>query len=261
MEPEAPIGIFDSGLGGLSVLKEVRSLLPRERYVYFADSAHCPYGGRSSLFILARCTEIASELLGRGAKILVVACNTATSVALADLRKMFDVPIVGLVPAVKPAVALSRTNRVAVLATPRTVEGESLHELICRFARDTQVYTVPAPGLAELVESGVVGGPRAEEALLPLLSPLVTAGVDVIVLGCTHYPFLRETIQDLVGPEVRLIDSGAAIARRVRAVLSDRGLLSRADSGGLEIVTSGGAAAAEMASRLLGEPVRATAVG
>ena len=257
----SPIGIFDSGLGGLSVLREIRSLLPAEDVVYYADCAHCPYGEQPSEAILARSLAITGVLVERGAKVVVVACNTASSVALSSLRAAYPgVLIVGLVPALKPAVAATRSGRIGVLATPRTVAGDLLAALIREHARGTEVHLVPAPGLVDLVESGETTGPRVEAALRPLLAPLLTRGVDTLVLGCTHYPFLRVAIRGLIGREVALIDSGEAIARRTREVLDGRALRRDQDRlGSLTLLTSGGAEdGGAVASRLLGEPVAVT---
>ncbi len=253
----APLGVFDSGLGGLSVLRELRALLPAEDLLYFADSAHCPYGERSPDYILDRCTSIMDELLARGAKAVVVACNTATSVALADLRARYGVPIVGMVPAVKPAAAATRSGRIGVLATPRTVTGEALAALIREHARGAEVYAVPAPGLVDLVEAGHLAGPPVEAALRPLLAPLLAKGVDTIVLGCTHYPFLRGAICGLAGSDLAVIDSGEAVARRTKDVLDAHALRARSSGpGALAMFTSGGPEhVSGVASHLLGERV------
>ncbi|MBA2363336.1 MAG: glutamate racemase [Chloroflexia bacterium] len=258
----APVGVFDSGLGGLSVLREIQRLLPAEHMLYYGDSGHCPYGGRSPEYILGRSAAVTQYLVQRGAKIIVVACNTATSVCIPQLRARFRVPIVAMVPAVKPAAAATRSEKIGVLATPRTVTGESLAALIREHARDTEVYPVPAPGLVELVEAGCLSGPEVEDALRPLLEPLMARGVDTVVLGCTHYPFLGNVITDLAGPDLAIIDSGEAVARQTRHVLADRGLLrSGIGEGSLELFTSGEADhVSAVASRLLGKPVTVTHV-
>ncbi len=252
--------MFDSGLGGLSVLLELRAMLPSEDVVYYADSAHCPYGGRAPEYILARSAAATEYLLSRGAKLIVVACNTASSVALRDLRARYDVPIVGMVPAVKPAAAATGSGKIGVLATPRTVTGESLAALIREHARSTEVFSVPAPGLVELVEHGKLAGLEVEDALLPLLEPLLCRGVDTVVLGCTHYPFLRSEIQRLGGPDLAIIDSGKAVARRTRDVLDQQGALRPSGGrGSLELYTSGEPEhVSEVASHLLGMKVSAT---
>lgn len=216
-----PVGVFDSGVGGLSVVRELRALLPSLAIVYYADSAFCPYGEREPATILARSLAIADTLLARGARLLVVACNTASAVALEPLRRRHPaIPIIGLVPAVKPAVALSRSGRIAVLATPTTVRGGLLGRVIREHAGGATILTVPAPGLAELVEASETDGAVVEATLRPLLAPPLAAGIDTLVLGCTHYPFLAAPIQRLAGSHVTLVDSGAAIARRTRDVLS-----------------------------------------
>jgi glutamate racemase len=226
MGNDQPLGVFDSGLGGISVLREIRTVLPRESVIYFADNAYCPYGLRSPEEIRERSRSATGHLISQGAKAVVVACNTASSMAIDDLRETFHpTPIIGLEPAVKPAVARTRTGNVGVLATPRTVAGERLRWLIETHAEGVTVHTVAAPGLVELVESGILIGPDVVAALQPLLDPMITAGVDVIVLGCTHYPFLRDAIAAYVGPGVAIIDSGAAIANRARWVLTGSGLL------------------------------------
>lgn len=256
-DTSAPIGVFDSGLGGLSVLLELRAMLPSEDVLYYADSAHCPYGGRAPEYILKRSAAATEYLLERGSKLIVVACNTASSVALRDLRARYNVPIVGMVPAVKPAAAATRSGKIGVLATPRTVTGESLAALIREHARGTEVVSVPAPGLVELVENGSLSGPEVAAALSPLLNPLLECGVDTVVLGCTHYPFLRAEIQRLGGSRLAIIDSGEAVARRTRDVLEKEGLLRPYGAEGwLEMYTSGEADhVSKVASCLLGREI------
>jgi glutamate racemase len=258
MNVQEPIGIFDSGLGGLSVAREIRRLLPEEALIYIADSRYCPYGVRSEPEILSRSTIIADALVAAGAKLLVIACNTATAVALEALRSRLPVPIVGLEPAVKPAVERSRSRVVGVLATPRTASSERLSRLIDRFAGDgVTVHVVPAPGLVELVESGSTSGDGARELVRSFVGPLVEQGVDTIVLGCTHYPFLAAVIREVVGAGVEIIDSGAAIARRTSDLLAVNGLRSTVPAGSLDVLTTGNAIQVrEVAERLLGEAVR-----
>lgn len=238
-----PIGVFDSGLGGISVLLEMQQLLPHESVLYYADSAYCPYGLRSPEEIRERSRLVTGHLIAEGAKAVVVACNTASAMAITHLREQFpDTPIIGLEPAVKPAVALTATSNVGVLATPRTVAGERLRWLIETHAGGVTVHTVAAPGLVELVEAGILDGEPVVEALQPLLDPMIEAEVDVVVLGCTHYPFLRESIQDYVGEGVQVIDSGVAIARRTEYVLSQAKLLTTAQTAGtVRFETSGSA--------------------
>ncbi len=253
MTSNQPIGVCDSGLGGLSVLREMRVAMPGEDIRYYADNAYCPYGLRSPAEIQARSIAVTQLLVEQGAKAVVVACNTASAMAINEVRAAFPhVPIIGLEPAVKPAVQMTRSGRVGVLATPRTAAGERLRWLIETFGGDVQVRTVAAAGLVELVEAGTLSGPDVVETLRPMLDPMVEAGVDVVVLGCTHYPYLRAEIQSYMGPGVVVIDSGVAIARRVESVLDAAGLRSDASSGGtLSMMTSGAAEVVEPVARLL----------
>ncbi len=260
---KAPLGVFDSGLGGISVLREIRQVLPRESILYYADNAWCPYGLRPPDEIRERSRLITGHLISQGAKAVVVACNTASAMAITDLRAAFPTtPIIGLEPAVKPAVARTRSGRVGVLATPRTVSGERLRWLIETHAEGVTVHTVAAPGLVELVEAGNLQGPDVRTALQPLLDPMLEANVDVIVLGCTHYPFLRRAITDYVGPGVSIIDSGAAIANRARWVLTEAGLLQPFAEGwtsSLEFQTSASVEdVAPVVELLLGEAASVT---
>ncbi len=257
-QSDRPVGVFDSGLGGLGVVREMRRRLPGEDLLYFADCAWCPYGIRSPEEIRERSELVVDGLIEGGAKAVVVACNTASAMAIFHLREVFaDVPMIGLEPAVKPAVAMTRTGKVGGLATARTVAGERLRWLVETHAGGVEVHRVAATGLVELVEAGVLGGEAMTAALRPLLDPMLKVGVDVVVLGCTHYPFLRYAIQEYVGPDVRVIDSGAAIARRVDHVLSRSGLKRGTSGGGsFTFATSGDLAVVEpVASKLLGEPI------
>lgn len=253
MNEQRPIGVFDSGLGGLSVLREMRTMLPAEDVLYYADNAYCPYGVRSREEIQDRSERISRLLSDEGAKAIVVACNTASAMSIEHLRAAFpDVPFVGLEPAVKPAVKLTRSGKVGVLATPRTVAGERLRWLIETHANGIEVRTVAATGLVELVEAGTLSGPKVVEALRPLLDPMLEAEVDVVVLGCTHYPFLRAEIEAYVGERIPVIDSGVAIAKRTREVLRQQGLLgARAGVGSLRMMTSAQANTVDRVARLL----------
>lgn len=258
-----PIGMFDSGLGGLSVYREIRKHLPAEDIFYYADSAYCPYGIRTHEEIRRRCHAISRLLIERGAKIIVIACNTATSVAIDFLRASFpQIPFVGLEPAVKPAAAITNTGKVGVLATPRTVSGDRLRWLIETHASGAQVRTTPGNGLVELVEAGTLRGPDVVQTIQPMLEPMLEAGVDVVVLGCTHYPFLRDEIQAFVGPEVAIIDSGAAIARRVASVLRANALLDAGETPGTFLLSTSAPAdgISRVASLLLDEYVPAERV-
>ncbi|HEX4896043.1 MAG TPA: glutamate racemase [Solimonas sp.] len=240
----APIGVFDSGLGGISVLRELRRLLPAEHLIYYADSGHCPYGGKPREAIVERAVTITEFLLARGAKQIVVACNTATIAAVEQLRASYPVPFVGMEPAVKPAVAATRSGTVGVLATGAALAGEKFHTLVARHAHGVRVITQPCPGLVERVEAGDLEGPQTRALVERYTAPLLAQGADVLVLGCTHYPFLRPLIQSVAGPDVQLLDTGAAVARQAQRLLEREQLLNDAAMpGSIEWHTSGDAGA------------------
>ena len=222
----APIGVFDSGLGGLSVVRQLWSELPRESIVYAADSKFCPYGERTAEQICERSIAMAAYLVQHGVKLIITACNTATAASIDVLRERFEVPIVAMEPAVKPAAALTRTGKIAVLATPSTARGLRLQGLIDRYGDGLDIRAIGVPGLADRVELGDFDGPVARDLLAPVVIDQVADGADVLVLGCTHYPFAEGAIRDYAGPQVRIIDSGNAVARRARDVLMQFGLLT-----------------------------------
>ena len=223
---DAPIGIFDSGVGGLSVWRQVVHHLPAEAVLYLADQAHVPYGQRSAAEIQVFCTGIADQLLQLGCKAIVVACNTASAIALEPLRRAFPgVPILGLEPAVKPAVELTRSGVVGVMATPATFQGELYRATVGRWAGDVQVVEQVCIGLADLVEQGELEGERCDAVLRGFLQPMLQAGADTVVLGCTHYPFVIEAIRRLGGPSLAVLDPAPAVARHLGEVLSREGLL------------------------------------
>lgn len=213
------IGVFDSGLGGLSVLREIVAKRPDLSAIYVADSGHCPYGVKSADQIIERATVITDFLLAQGAQLIVVACNTATIAAVEYLRANYSVPFVGMEPAVKPAVARTRSGVIGVLATGAALAGNKLLTLIDRHRGSVRVITQPCPGLVEQVEAGDLDGPRTQALLREYALPLLAAGADTLVLGCTHYPFLREALAQIVGPDVVLLDTGEAVARRVDSLL------------------------------------------
>jgi glutamate racemase len=253
---QRPIGIFDSGVGGLSVLQALQALLPHEDCIYLADQAHFPYGPRSADDVRALTAGAVRLLQAEGAKLVVIACNTASSAALQALRRELELPIVGIEPAVKPACALSRTGRVGVLATNGTAQGQALRALILRVAGTTQVVTSPAADLVDLVERGALDGPATEAAVAAALAPLVAAGVDVVALGCTHYAFLRPLVERQLGPDVTVLEPSDAVARQVVRVLEQRGQCTvRAERGTVRYRSTGDAAPLEAAAlRLLGGP-------
>lgn len=244
MPEVATVGVFDSGVGGLSVLREIRALLPRESLLYVADSGHVPYGEKSADFIRERSHRIAEFLLGQGAKALVLACNTATVAAVADLRERYpQLPIVGMEPAVKPAAAATRSGVVGVLATTGTLKSAKFAALLDRFAGDVRVITQPCPGLVERIEAGDLMGPDTRRLLAGYVEPLLAEGCDTLILGCTHYPFLRPLLHQLVPDSVSLIDTGAAVARQLQRLLDARGLLAAGQAERCRFWSSGAPAA------------------
>ena len=252
-----PIGVFDSGLGGLSVLHHLKAQLPAENLIYVGDSAHVPYGSKSTDFICERSFVISDFLVREGCKALVIACNTATAAAAGALRARYTLPIIGMEPAVKPAVQHSHNKIIGVLATEGTLKSAQFAALLDRFGQDVHVVTQPCPGLPELVEAGELNTPATRQLLQHYMQPLKQAGVDTIVLGCTHYPFLAPLIQDMAGAEVVLIDTGTAVARHTKDRLTAIGQLNP-DSvpGQARCYSSLATPAAEaVVSRLWGTPV------
>ena len=226
-----PIGFFDSGVGGICIRDAVRSLLPREDTVYIADSAHCPYGNRPPEEIISLARGLVKTLLAKSCKLVVVACNTATAAAVDTLRREWpEVPFVGMEPAVKPAVLRSRSGVVGVLATQGTFNGRLYRETSARFAKKTTVLTVVADEFVTLVEQGELEGPRAEAIVRAKVEPLLAAGVDNLVLGCTHFPHLGPLIARVAAGRATIIEPSAAVARQVRRILAERRLLN--DAGG-----------------------------
>lgn len=223
----ACIGIFDSGSGGMSVLKEILRVLPGERYIYYADNANCPYGEKSTEFITQRSKAITEELLSSGAQIIVIACNTATAAAIKTLREDWrEVPFIGMEPAVKPATKESKTGVIGILATKSTLGAEKYRLTRDRFAGEMKVIEQPGEGFVELVENGQLEGEQTEKTVRRSLSPLLESGADTIVLGCTHYPFLLPVLQRNAGDGVKFIDPAPAVARRLVNVLKDKGIES-----------------------------------
>ena len=221
----ATIGIFDSGSGGLSVYREIVKLLPQEQYVYFSDNAYCPYGEKTADFIQERGRTITEILLGLGADIIVVACNTATAAAIATLRAEYpEVPFIGMEPAVKPAALGTETGVIGVLATAGTLKGSKYLNTRGQFEDNVRIVEHVGEGFVELVEDGILDGPEAYETVRASLQPLLDAGADRIVLGCTHYPFLRPVIEAIAGPDVQVIDPAPAVARQTVRILQKRGI-------------------------------------
>lgn len=248
--------MFDSGVGGLSVLRALRTTLPSEDVIYLADQAHIPYGPKSKEKIKGFTVEITRFLLDQGSKLIVVACNTASAAALHALREEFpSVSFVGMEPAVKPAAESTHTGKVGVLATPTTFSGDLYASVVERFARHVTIYKSTCPGLVEEIEAGNLDTKKTREIIEKALAPMLTAGIDTVVMGCTHYPFVIPLIEEITGPDVRAIDPAPAIARQARRLLEAKGLLNPGESpGNLTFYTSGDPKKfAELFSKLLGE--------
>lgn len=226
-----PIGVYDSGFGGLSIWRAIYEALPNESIVYLGDGKNCPYGSRSREEIRQLADEAVRLLLGRGCKMIVVACNTATAAAIEYLRAKYpEIPFVGLEPAVKPACLSTGTGVVGVLATERSLEGDLFRRTAARYADKVRILTAVGEGFVEIVENDAEQTPEAEEAVRRVLEPMIAAGADRIVLGCTHYPFLIPVMKRVIGDRnVEIVDSGAAVERRVEHLLDECGL--RADAG------------------------------
>jgi glutamate racemase len=223
---DKPIAVFDSGVGGISVLKHIHALLPNEQLFYVADSKYAPYGNKTPVEIQSRCFEIADFLIAKEAKALVVACNTATAAAIDALRDKYDLPIIGMEPAVKPAAEASRNGIIGVLATTGTLKSAQFAGLLESYGRNVKVVTQACVGLVECIERGELDAANTKMLIAQYCSPLLAEGADTIVLGCTHYPFVRHVIEQIVGSKVALIDTGAAVAKQLKRQLQEKGLLS-----------------------------------
>ncbi|WP_247424311.1 glutamate racemase [Ralstonia pseudosolanacearum] len=217
---QAPVGVFDSGLGGLSVLRAIRAELPAESLLYLADSRHAPYGEKPPEFIARRTLRVCEWLVGQGCKALVIACNTATAQAVHLLREQLAVPVIGVEPGLKPAVATSRSRVVGVLATESTLRSDKFARLLGTVSGDCRVLCQPGYGLVPLIERGDTHSPAVLELLRAYLLPMLEAGADTLVLGCTHYPFLQDAIREIAGDRLTLIDTGHAVARHLGRTLA-----------------------------------------
>lgn len=262
--PETPfIGVFDSGVGGLSVLKSIRELLPFQPILFFGDQGHVPYGSRSLEEVRAFSKGITEFLLDLGSAMIVVACNTASAAALHFLREQFPkVKFVGMEPAVKPAAEQTRTGVVGVLATPATFQGQLYASVVERFAHDVRILQDTCPGLVSEIEAGHLAGEETRSILEKALRPMLAQNIDTIVLGCTHYPFVIPLIQEITGPGVRVIDPAPAIARQTARILEEIGISQVAGyRGELQVFTSGDPQSlSRLLPRLLGETAEITAV-
>lgn len=234
-----PVGVYDSGVGGISVLRELVACMPQEHFLYFGDSANAPYGSRPTDEVRALAMDTAERLFARGCKALVVACNTVTAAAIEDLRARWpEKIIVGIEPALKLAVERHHGGRVAVLGTQVTIREQKFHALMERFRAESQVIALACPGLVEYIERGILDGPELEALLRQELAPALSAPLDAVVLGCTHYPFVAPVIRRLVGPEPEILQGGPGTARHTRRRLEAQGLLRTQGEGSVTLENS-----------------------
>ena len=235
-----PIGFFDSGVGGLSVLREAIKIMPNEDYIYFGDSINAPYGMKTVEEVRELTFKAVELLLNKGVKGMAIACNTATSAAVADLRKIYpDLPLVGIEPALKPAVELRKNGDILIMATAMTLKEEKFKRLMDKYKERASIIPVPCPGLVELIEAGEYKCKAVEEYLLEKINTYRDGKISSIVLGCTHYPFIKETLSRIVGEDVNIIDGGLGTARELRRRLSEKNLLSESrEKGNIEIINS-----------------------
>jgi glutamate racemase len=244
-----PIGIFDSGAGGLSIWKEVNTLLPMESTIYISDSKYAPYGTKGRKAILERSIINTEILLNKGAKIVVVACNTATTNAISFLREKYNVPFIGIEPAIKPAALNTKTNCIGILATQGTLSSSLFHETSQRYTKELNVVEQVGDGIVELIEAGALFSAEMEQLLKTYLSPMLEANMDCLVLGCTHYHFLKPILEKILPKNIKIIDSGPAVAKQTKAVLQNHNLLAEStQEGGHAFFTNG---SKEVISRLM----------
>lgn len=250
---QSPIGIFDSGVGGLSVLAEVQALLPNERLIYIADSQYVPYGDKSTEFVIERSAKLTEYLLTEHhAKAIIVACNTATAAAAGELRERWpELPIIGLEPAIKPAAAYSKTQKIGVLATKSTLASQRFASLLERYGQGVEVISQACIGLADQIEQGLLDDQQTRALLQTYLQPIAAAGCDSLVLGCTHYPFIKPLLDELLSEQIKVFDTGPAIARHLRTVLFQKQLLATDSLSANAFYTTGSTLQFERVLRLL----------
>ena len=242
MNEQQPIGVFDSGIGGLSVLRHLRAQLPAEQFIYLADQGHVPYGLRSAQEIIQFSQGIAQFFLQLNVKVIVVACNTASAAALSLLREQFELPFVGMEPAVKPAAQQTKSGKVGILATGGTFASARYARLTARYTQGVSVWEDSCLGLVPEIEAGRLDSPAVYQILQQALTPMLAAGVDTVVLGCTHYPFVLPVVEEIAGTAVTIIDPAPAVARQTSVVLRQHHLLANPSwPGGVRFITTGAA--------------------
>lgn len=221
-----PIGIFDSGIGGTSIWKEVIKLLPNENTIYLADSKNAPYGEKSTEEIISLCIKNTELLISKGCKLIIVACNTATTNAIGYLRNNYTIPFIGIEPAIKPAALLSKTGAIGILATKGTLASELFEKTTANYTKNITTIEQDGEGLVQLIENGELNSYKLNELLISYLKPMLNYNIDHLVLGCTHYPYLIPQIQNIVGDNVKIIDSGEAVAKQTKAILKKHNLIA-----------------------------------
>lgn len=226
MSKNSPLGFFDSGVGGTSVWKEVIQLLPHENTIYLADSKHAPYGRKSQEEITQLCIKNTELLLSKDCKLIAVPCNTATTNSIDYLRKNYDVPFIGIEPAIKPAALNSSTGKIGVLATKGTLSSKLFNDTQREFTQNVNTIEIVGTGIVELIEAGKKDSDEMRDLLVPIVEPFMISGIDFLVLGCSHYPYIREQLEQLLPRKVKIIDSGAAVARQTMNVLKALHLLN-----------------------------------
>lgn len=255
-----PIGVFDSGVGGLTIVSEIKNRLPYESIIYVADQAYMPYGKKTKEEIVERSKKIVEFLAIRKSKAIVAACNTATVMAIDELRNSYSMPIIGTVPVIKTIAERTRTNNIAVFATPLTAKSTYLQDLIKKFAHGKKVLTVGESHLEDLIEEGIIDSKEIKDILTAQLKPLLSENVDAIALGCTHYPFVKDQTKEIVGDSVGVYDSGGAIARRLEAVLGHENLLSKEKGEDLYYTTGDKDKFDKTAEKLTGIKIKSTKI-
>ncbi len=236
---DQPVGIFDSGVGGLSVLQHIHQLLPNENLLYVADSGHAPYGCRDEAYIEQRSRIITEYLLAQGAKVIVIACNTATASIIETFRQQYGIPFIGVEPGIKPAIAFTKNNKIGVMATSGTISSERYKDLSLRYTKSISLYNQSCPGLADQVEAGLLDTPETFLLLEKYLSRLLSRQVDTIVLGCTHYSFLSVPIKAIICDSIELVDTSRAIAEQLLRVLAQEFMAKKSGAGNVQYLTTG----------------------
>ncbi len=250
-----PIGVFDSGVGGLSILLEIKKLLPNEAFIFLADQKNVPYGGQTKDRLLKYLEQALNFFESKDVKAVVFACNTATVYTIDEMRQKFKFPIIGTVPVIKTIASITKTKKTAVFSTPATAKSPYLANLVNKFAKGVEVTCVGGSNLEELVEDGKINDRKTIKVLEKQLIPLVKSGVDAIALGCTHYPFLRQNIEKIVGPNVKIVDSGGAVARRLKEVLTNEDILGSKKLVDAYFTTGDSEKFTNVASKLMNEKI------